>query len=761
MRARIIYCLRLATVLITILGCLLFTGCTKKRSRKYFEKGQQLAQSGDCKSAEVQLAKAIDINPNYADPHWVLAECAIRYTDSRRAYYELQTVTELTPDNLDARVAFGELLLTQADLENAKREIDYVIGRDPTHLGAHLLQAKLLMQLEKWDAARAEINKAASLAPAKPEPLVLEGTLERMQSRFAESEQALMKAKVISPQSSAVWIALGRTYQAQSKWSEAEQAYKSAVAGANPEAYEVLTSFYLARDDRHQAEAVAKAAQAALPDLPRAYRLPGNLYTAIHELDRAAEEFARVLQAHPEDRRVRKNRSQLLLLTDHLEQASEATFEVEREDPNDPESVVLQVQVELQRGHPEVVKKLAENALYLQEKNAMARFYLGIVLLQRGDFGAGDREIKQSQALVEQSQKLRAASLDFNDIGVFNSSSQRIAEIQPLSPEGYASLAELEIGRGHLDKAEQWLQDAIRFAPANPAGYAKLAEVRVLQGNNSEAEQLFEKALAQDADDPQSATGLTDLYVKQNQPAKALGRLEAQVAKAPDSSALQVVLAKFYADQGNLAFAGQASAKALKLDPKNADAYLVSSRIMRTSGKLRDATQLIEGWVQASPSPRGYVELGELYEADGKWQQAQESFQAALKSGPGFNIAADNLARSLMEHDGNTDVAVTLITQARANEPVNPRFADTLGWAYYKKGLYRSARPLLEEAVYKMPNNAEARYHLGLTYRKLAETSKAEEELKQVLRLDPGFKHADVVKDNLASLNPKQFGTNR
>jgi Tfp pilus assembly protein PilF len=102
--ARNLECLRSAGILITILCCLLSVGCTKKRSRKYFEQGQQLVRSGDCKSAESLLAKAININPKYADPHRLLAECAIRYTDTRRAFNELQTLTEMTPDNLDARV---------------------------------------------------------------------------------------------------------------------------------------------------------------------------------------------------------------------------------------------------------------------------------------------------------------------------------------------------------------------------------------------------------------------------------------------------------------------------------------------------------------------------------------------------------------------------------------------------------------------------------------------------------------------------------
>jgi cellulose synthase operon protein C len=220
-------------------------------------------------------------------------------------------------------------------------------------------------------------------------------------------------------------------------------------------------------------------------------------------------------------------------------------------------------------------------------------------------------------------------------------------------------------------------------------------------------------------------------------------------------------LARFYLDQNDIGRANEAAQKALQLDRKNADAYMTKSRILRLQGTLTPAIELIDKWVHESPSPQGYVELGELYESDGKWQQAQEAFKTALKQEPGFNVAADNLARSLLDHDGNLDIAVTLSTTARANEPVNPRYADTLGWAYYKKGIYRSARALFEEAVSKMPDNAEAHYHLGLTYRKLAETSKAEEQLKIVLQLDPKFKHADAVRDNLASLNSKQFGSVR
>jgi tetratricopeptide (TPR) repeat protein len=391
----------------------------------------------------------------------------------------------------------------------------------------------------------------------------------------------------------------------------------------------------------------------------------------------------------------------------------------------------------------------------------MGHFYLGLALLERADFGAGDRELKRSHELVEHSQKLRATSLDVNDLGAFNESSQRIAEIQPLSPSGYARAAEVELARDHQDAAEAWLEDAIKNVPNSPTGYARMGMLRVLQSNNVEAEQLFEKALVLDSDDPNAIAGLMHLYVTQSQPARALNRLQAQIAKVPGSSDLQVVLARFYLDQNDLVNADQASAKAVQFDNRNADAYLTMSKVLRMRGDWKQATSLIQQWLHSIPTQRGYVELGELYEGEGQWQQAQDAFQTALKQDPGYTIAANDLARSLIEHDGNIDVAVSLATMIRSNEPLNPSYADTLGWAYYKKGIYRSARAQFEEAVSKMPKNAETHYHLGLTYRKLAETSKAEDELKIVLQLDPKFKYADIVKNNLASLNPKQFGSIR
>jgi Flp pilus assembly protein TadD len=107
----------------------------------------------------------------------------------------------------------------------------------------------------------------------------------------------------------------------------------------------------------------------------------------------------------------------------------------------------------------------------------------------------------------------------------------------------------------------------------------------------------------------------------------------------------------------------------------------------------------------------------------------------------------------MLEHGENSDVALTLAQTARQKLPDSPSVADTLAWAYYKKGTYNSAIDLLEEAVKKAPGNASLHSHLGLAYQKIAEKSKAKAHLERALQLNPAFEHAADVKTALAQLD--------
>ncbi len=86
---------------------------------------------------------------------------------------------------------------------------------------------------------------------------------------------------------------------------------------------------------------------------------------------------------------------------------------------------------------------------------------------------------------------------------------------------------------------------------------------------------------------------------------------------------------------------------------------------------------------------------------------------------------------------------------ARRGMPNSPNAADTLGWAYYHKGVYQSAINQFQEALRLnekngAPDDAVLHYHLGLAYEKANQHGLAVQQLDKAKKLNPN--NADVLK---------------
>jgi len=62
--------------------------------------------------------------------------------------------------------------------------------------------------------------------------------------------------------------------------------------------------------------------------------------------------------------------------------------------------------------------------------------------------------------------------------------------------------------------------------------------------------------------------------------------------------------------------------------------------------------------------------------------------------------------------------------------------SDTLAWIYYKRSLYDSAAPLLQEAVKAQPTNATYRWHLAAALAGQGKKDQARREWSEALKLD-------------------------
>jgi Flp pilus assembly protein TadD len=81
--------------------------------------------------------------------------------------------------------------------------------------------------------------------------------------------------------------------------------------------------------------------------------------------------------------------------------------------------------------------------------------------------------------------------------------------------------------------------------------------------------------------------------------------------------------------------------------------------------------------------------------------------------------------------------------------PDSPNAADTLGWAYYQKGIYQSAIGQFQEAIRLsekrgVPDDFTVHYHLGMAYQKANQLALARQQLEKAVKLSPN--NADARK---------------
>jgi Flp pilus assembly protein TadD len=129
-------------------------------------------------------------------------------------------------------------------------------------------------------------------------------------------------------------------------------------------------------------------------------------------------------------------------------------------------------------------------------------------------------------------------------------------------------------------------------------------------------------------------------------------------------------------------------------------------------------------------------------------------YQQALSISPDHPLASNNLAYVIIEQGGNVDVAMGLAQTARRGMPDSPNAADTLGWAYYHKGIYQSAISEFQEALRLAekrgdPDDADIHYHLGVAYQKANQNAQARQQLEKAVKLSPNNAEAKKALSEL------------
>ena len=741
------------------------------RKQKFLESGQRYFDKGKYREAAIQFSNAIQVDATYGTAHYQLAKTDLKLQQWGKAFQELDRVLDLEPSNLPARLDMANLLIAARDYKQAQEHTRILLEQDGKNPQVHLAQARLLAAEENPTGAEEEAQKAISLAGDQWEPYLTLANLQVKTNQPDEAEINFKKAAALGPKVMEAQLALGNYYQSRTRYDQAEEQFLLAenIDPANPAPCNALVGLYMVQDKRDLAESFLKQAIRRFPNNPLGYSMLGDFYFEAGDLDKAIGEYAGLHREHPGDIQVDKNYIQSLILANRLDDARKLNDELLSANPSDVDAVIDNAQIQIRSGHPDKAKVTLQTVINTDPSNGVAHYYLGLALEENGEWAQARTELQESVRLrpdlYSANHSLAELLARQGDLNGMDEIAARLIALQPGVPDGYLYRASFNMKEKRFPQAEEDIRKAIELAPQNTIGYIQMGNLRISQRQFAEASDSFQQALDRDPTSSNALAGLMNVFLIQNQPDKAVSAANAQIAKVGNSSAFYDLLGTvLFNSKRDVNGAETAFEKATALDGNDADAFLKLGQVEATKGSTDKAIATYLNSLKDHPKEIGfYLLLGQLYESQKDWEKAKKMYEGALEVQPGNPLASNNLAYDIMQTGGNVDLALDLAQTARRGMVDSPSAADTLGWAYYQKGSFKSAVDLFQEALRlceqnRAPNDPNIYYHLAWAYEKLGQSSLARAQFQKVLRISPNYGDVAAVKKELALLSagPRQ-----
>ncbi len=785
----------LVLTVLQVAGC----GSPADRAQSYYEHGMKLVAEHDNAKAAIELRNAVRLKKDLLGAWKALAEIDETSRNWPGVVTDLRTIVELTPNDVAARLKFGKLLLLAGSSDEALRLANAGIELDNHNADLHALKAAISFKLDNHAEAVREAQTALGLDPTNADALMvlaidrlaggdakgalslLEGTsvadakdlennlgLQLLKIKlfgqtgdFKSVEAALKKLVELNPQEPGYRKLLINFYVEQRRIDDAEKEMR-ALAAANPKDLEAtldLVRFLYT---------IKKAPAAARQELDARISAGGEVFPyqmALADLDFAEGNLTdgrqlleSLISAGSSPEHVRTARialAQMYLSKRNFDLAETLATDVLRDDPHNVAALELRASVRLERTQLDPAIADLLDALNYQPRSTDLMTLLATAYERSGLIELADKQFADAA---------RASDFDAN-VGL-----QYVAFLQR---------------RGSIARAEDILTELNKRRPNNVQVLSTLAEVRLARqnwigaqevaesirrsGNNGgTADQILGAALIglnkygeaiaafQNAYNaaPSAALPMDSLvgaFLKANKKDQAIIFLKSVLAKNPDSANALVLLGSIQLSSGAADQALTSFLAAVKAQPKNTIGYRALADLYLNQKNYDEAIKVVRTGIQQQPGEMTlHMILANALERKEDYEAAISEYEFILDKQPGNLIVANNLASLLLDH--RTDKASLKKAQSLAavlRKSQIPQFKDTLGWASYHQGDYRTAVSLSEEAAIALPDQAVVRYHLGMGYIAISQLTKASEQLKKALKLAPNNELTEKIRTEL------------
>jgi tetratricopeptide (TPR) repeat protein len=775
----------------------------EKAKAEHLRRGEQFLKDRRWQDASLEFRAALQIDDNFAAAHWGLARAYEQLGRGSEFFDELQRAVRLDPNNMEARVKLASGYLAAYSLQKndtllseAERLANEITARDPKNPDGHILTANVIYfrgggSAEAARQAEEKINYAISLDPQRVESYMGKARLYQLMNRADQAEAVYQQAISVNDRSSLAHVEYGKFLTQTGRSDQAEAQFRKAVEvdPDNRDVRWVLASYYLVHQKLDLAEQAYSAWAHLDWDKAEGRARLADFYATVGRFDDAANLYQEIVKNFPDYTRGHYRLGEIGLQRGDMAGARAQVEDLLKRNPKDPDALFLRARMSAAAGKVRDAIADLKTVLDADPRSKLGLYFMADALYRDGQLEqararAGELERYYPDFLPAKLLQVQIG-LDSGDFdGAKRMADDLAKKLQDAAPSGeltpqlladvkantYILRGKASLGLGQraaaaevpkfIAAARADFEQARSLAPNSPLPYVNLADAAAAENKADEAQQQLERALSLDPTNFQALTALINLSTATGKLDQARARVEQLASGQPASAPLQYLVGQAYRS-GNQQQppdpqrAEAAFQRAVQQDPDYmpaysalAELYVALSTEARAQNRQEDASRLADqavGQYKKITERRNddfvaYRNIGLIEAQRNNLDVAADYYHRVLSIRPDEAVAENNLAALYADYGkGNPEEAMRLAQDVVRRFPGEPGFADTLGWVYYRKGLYRDAVEQLQRAVATAAkrggDNSLYRWHLGAALAASGDKQAARRELQKCQEL--------------------------
>jgi len=782
---------RLLTVvliaLVALVSCSRDPNVAKKR---YVESGNKFFERGKYKEAVIMYKDALQKDMRYGPAYYRLALAQMKLGQLGLAAQALRRSIELNdakdPASADAHwdsvVKMTEILVTAGKdprlLGEAEQYIKDILAHDPNSWDGHRLRGDLAFMRaiqaaqtaekeeskRQVDSAVADYQQAETIKPNQQGVQMQLAHALSAKNEFPQAEQLYLKIIERDKTYQYAYTDLYKLYLSQNRLDEGEKILKEAIRN-NPKQYAFLTALAMhysmlrRRDDMVK---VLDQIKSHAKDFDQPYLVVGDFYFRLGDGDSAVREYREGMSKDAKKKPIYEKRIiEVLMRQNKRNEAADVMKQILKDDPQDNDAKGLEATFLLEKGDVNQALTELQGVVSRAPDNAIARYNLGRAYAVRGEW---ELARQMFQKAIETKPDYMVARLALGQLeisrGEFDAALKTAAQILTYDRNSVnARLIQSAalMGQKKLTEAHQLLDGMLMVNPNLPDVQFQLGVVDLAENKYKEALLAFRKAYDLNPANARGLMGMVETYMAQKQPDEAMNLLRGESAKAPQRMDIVLQMGTVAVRAGKFDDAIGYYQRVMDSLDKNAkgrgdmlmrigDTYRRKGDLQSAVANMQKAREILPGNVMILTT------LAMVLEQAGRWTEAQQVYQAAVKMDPNNGLSLNNLAFLIAEHGGDLDSALNMANKAKQIMPSLTEVTDTLGWIYLKKGMPDIAIESFRELVSKAPHQATYRYHLGMALWQKGDRPSALREFQGALKDNPKKEERDAMQEKIQKM---------